>query len=194
MTEPRSVTRIKALGIAGSLREGSYNRALLRAARDLAPDGLGIRIFEDLADIPLYNEDVRARGEPEPVIALKEAIRQADALVIATPEYNYSIPGVLKNAIDWASRPPDASPLDRKPVAIMGATTGNWGTVRAQMHLRQVCVFTNMLPLNKPGVLVAHAEEKFDERGRLTDETTQRFIRLLLEALAAWTLRLRGGV
>jgi chromate reductase len=187
------MARIKALGIAGSLREGSYNRALLRAARDLAPDGLGIRIFEDLADIPLYNEDVRARGEPEPVIALKEAIRQADALVIATPEYNYSIPGVLKNAIDWASRPPDASPLDRKPVAIMGATTGNWGTVRAQMHLRQVCVFTNMLPLNKPGVLVAHAGEKFDERGRLTDETTQRFVRLLLEALVAWTLRLRGG-
>lgn len=194
MTGSRSTTRIKALGIAGSLRRESYNRALLRAGRDLAPEELQIQILanEILAQIPPYNEDVRVRGEPDPVIALKEAIRQADALVIATPEYNFSIPGVLKNAIDWASRPPDASPLDGKPVAIMGATSGSWGTVRAQMHLRQVCVFTNMLPVNKPGVLVARAAEKFDEQGRLTDETTRRFVRLLMEALVGWTLRLQG--
>jgi chromate reductase len=194
MTGSRSTTRIKALGIAGSLRRESYNRALLRAGRDLAPEELQIQILanEILAQIPPYNEDVRVRGEPDPVIALKEAIRQADALVIATPEYNFSIPGVLKNAIDWASRPPDTSPLDGKPVAIMGATSGSWGTVRAQMHLRQVCVFTNMLPVNRPGVLVARAAEKFDEQGRLTDETTQRFVRLLMEALVGWTLRLQG--
>jgi chromate reductase len=194
MTESQSTTRIKALGIAGSLRGGSYNRALLRAGRDLAPEVLQIQILanETLAQIPPYNEDVRARGEPDPVVALKEAIRQADALVIATPEYNFSIPGVLKNAIDWASRPPDASPLGGKPVAIMGATSGSWGTVRAQMHLRQVCVFTNMLPMSKPGVLVARAAEKFNEQGRLTDETTRRFVRLLMEALVGWTLRLQG--
>jgi chromate reductase, NAD(P)H dehydrogenase (quinone) len=191
MTESRSATRIRALGIAGSLREGSYNRALLRAARDLAPDGLEICIFEGLADIPLYNEDVRAQGDPEPVTALKEAIRQADALVIAAPEYNYSIPGVLKNAIDWASRPPDTSPLNGKPVAIMGATTGSWGTVRSQMHLRQVCVYTNMLPMNKPQVLVARARNKFDAQGHLVDETTRRFVRQQMEALVEWALRLR---
>jgi chromate reductase len=191
VTDLRS--KIEALGIAGSLREGSYNRALLRAARDLAPDGLEIRIYEGLADIPLYNEDVRARGEPEPVVALKEAIRRADALLWVTPEYNYSIPGVLKNAIDWASRPPKTSPLNGKPAAIMGATTGSWGTVRSQMHLRQVCVYTNMLPINKPQVLVARARSKFDEDGKLVDETTQGFVRQLLEALVEWTLRLQGG-
>ena len=189
MTES-PLSEIKVLGIAGSLREGSYNRALLRAARDLAPEGLEIRIFERLADIPLYNEDVRAHGDPEPVVALKEAIRRADALLWATPEYNYSIPGVLKNAIDWASRPPKDSPLNGKPVAIMGATTGLWGTVRSQMHLRQVCVFTNMHPLNKPQVLVARAASKFDDDGHLTDETTRRFVRELLVALVEWTMRL----
>jgi chromate reductase len=192
MTDSRSA-KIEVLGIAGSLREGSYNRALLRAARDLAPEALEIRIFERLVDIPLYNEDVRARGDPEPVVALKEAIQQADAILWVTPEYNFSIPGVLKNAIDWASRPPDTSPLNGKPVAIMGATSGTWGTVRSQMHLRQVCVFTNMLPVNKPQVLVARAESKFDANGRLTDETTRRFVRQLLEALVEWTLRLQGG-
>ena len=190
MTES-PLSEIKVLGIAGSLREGSYNRALLRAARDLAPEGLEIRIFERLADIPLYNEDVRAHGDPEPVVALKEAIRRADALLWAAPEYNYSIPGVLKNAIDWASRPPKDSPLNGKPVAIMGATSGLWGTVRSQMHLRQVCVFTNMHPLNKPQVLVARAASKFDDDGHLTDETTRRFVRELLVALVEWTLRLR---
>jgi chromate reductase len=191
VTDPRS--KIEALGIAGSLREGSYNRALLRAARDLAPDGLEIRIYEGLADIPLYNEDVRARGEPEPVVALKEAIRRADALLWVTPEYNYSIPGVLKNAIDWVSRPPDTSPLRGKPAAIMGATTGSWGTVRSQLHLRQVCLYTNMLPMGKPQALVARARSKFDEDGKLVDETTQGFVRQLLEALVEWTLRLQGG-
>jgi chromate reductase len=149
--------------------------------------------FFDLSPIPLYNADVQAQGDPGPVVALKAAIREADALLIATPEYNYSIPGVLKNAIDWASRPPDMSPLNGKPVAIMGVSTGSFGTARAQMHLRQVCVLTNMLPLNRPEVLVFRAQEKFDAEGQLMDETTRQFVRTLLEGLAEWTSRLRRG-
>jgi chromate reductase len=191
MTKSKPVPGLRVLGIAGSLRAGSYNRALLRAARELAPEGMGISTF-DLAPIPLYNADVQAQGDPEPVVALKAAIQEADALLIATPEYNYSIPGVLKNAIDWASRPPDTSPLNGKPVAIMGASTGNYGTARAQMHLRQVCILTNMLPVNRPEVLVFRAQEKFDAEGQLIDEATRQFVRKLLEALAEWTLRLRG--
>jgi chromate reductase len=184
---------IKALGIAGSLREGSYNRALLRAARDLAPDGLELEIFDNeiLKRIPLYNEDVRAQGDPEAVTALKDAIRAADALVIATPEYNHSISGVLKNALDWVSRPPDETPLKEKPVAIMGASQGGFGTVRAQMHLRQFCVFNNMFALNQPLVLVSRAQNKFDEQGRLQDEKTERFVRRQMEALVDWTRRMK---
>lgn len=180
------------MGIAGSLREGSYNRALLRAARELAPEGLEIHIFDNevLKQVPLYNEDVRALGDPEPVRALKEAIVGADALMIATPEYNHSIAGVLKNALDWASRPPDATPLEGKPVAIMGASRGGFGTVRAQMHLREFCVYNNMLALNEPQVLVGRAHRKFDESGQLHDGTTRKFLRQQMDALLHWTRRL----
>lgn len=181
---------ISILGFAGSLRQGSYNRALLRAAGELLPVGVALETF-DLAPIPLYNEDVRKQGFPKSVQDFRERITAADALLIVTPEYNYSIPGILKNAVDWASRPPD-QPLNGKPVALMGATASTWGTVRAQLHLRQVCVYTNMHPLNKPEVLVAHAKEKFDESGKLTDEGTRGFVRDLLEALRDWTLQLRG--
>ncbi|MDZ7292114.1 MAG: NAD(P)H-dependent oxidoreductase [candidate division KSB1 bacterium] len=181
---------IHVLGFAGSLRKASYNAALLRAASELLPEGMTLEIF-DLAPIPLYNNDVEAAGAPEAVRNFKECIRTADALLIATPEYNYSIPGVLKNAIDWASRPPKDSPLSGKPLAIMGASTGQWGTVRAQLHLRQICFANNMFPLNKPEVLVTRAAEKFDAAGRLTDETTRKYVRALLEALHAWTLRLK---
>jgi len=189
MTPSSTGATIRALGIAGSLRQGSYNRALLRAARDLAPDDLEITVFDNeiLKRVPPYNEDVRARGDPEPVKALKDGIGDADALVIATPEYNHSISGVLKNALDWASRPPDETPLHRIPVAIMGATTGTWGTVRAQMHLRQLCVDHDMLAINQPEVLVARAHEKFDEEGRLMHEVTRHFVGLLMEALLTWT-------
>jgi chromate reductase len=182
---------IHVLGISGSLRKGSYNTAALRAAAELSPPGMTIEIF-NLSPIPLFNSDLWAAGFPEPVQHFRDRIAATDALLIATPEYNYSIPGVLKNAIDWASRPPN-HPLNGKPVAIMGVTTGNWGTVRAQLHLRQVCVYTNMLPLNQPEVLIARAQERFDANGRLTDETTRDFIRKLLEALTDWTLRLRQG-
>lgn len=191
-TGPESVgSELRVLGIAGSLRAGSYNRGLLRAAQELAPAGMSIAIF-DLGEIPLYNADTEARAFPDSVVQLKSAIARADALLIATPEYNYSVPGVLKNALDWASRPPEESPLRGKPVAITGASTGAFGTVRAQLHLRQVCVATHMLPLNRPEVLVTRAQDKFDASGRLTDESTRKILRQLLEALASWTARLRA--
>jgi chromate reductase len=182
--------RIHVLAISGSLRRNSYNTGLLRAASELLPEGMTLETF-DISRIPLYNDDVRAAGFPEPVQEFRDRIAAADALLIATPEYNFSMPGVLKNAIDWASRPPNP-PLNGKPVAMMGASTGNFGTVRAQMHLRQVCVYTNMFPLNKPEVLVMRAQEKFNPDGRLVDETTRGFIRDLLVALTEWTLRLRN--
>ncbi len=183
---------LRVLGIAGSLRAGSFNRALLRAAQELAPEGMEIRAF-DIAPIPLYNADVEAKGDPEPVAALKTAIREADALLFVTPEYNHGVPGVLKNAIDWASRPPDKTPLKGKPASIMGATPGQGGTIRAQGQLRQTFVFTQTCALLQPEVLVAKAHEKFDKDGRLTDETTRGFVKKHLEALRDWTLRLRGG-
>jgi chromate reductase len=181
--------KIHVLGISGSLRKGSYNTRLLVAASELLPEDMTLETH-DLSPIPLYNDDVRAVGFPKPVLQFREQIAKADALLIATPEYNFSIPGVLKNAIDWASRPPDP-PVNGKPLAIMGASTGNYGTVRAQMHLRQICVFCNMFPVNKPEVLVMRAQEKFDANGRLIDETARGFIRDLLRALADWTRRLQ---
>jgi chromate reductase len=180
--------KIKVLGVAGSLRESSYNKALLRAAVELQPDNMQIETF-DISDIPLYNDDELA-DTPQTVIDFKQKIVSADALLIVTPEYNYSIPGVLKNAIDWASRPPKDSPLNGKPLAIMGATSGRMGTVRAQLHLRQIAVFTNMLTLNKPEVLVANANEKFDKDGNLTDESTRQHVKRLLDALAGWIVQL----
>ncbi len=179
--------------MSGSLRAGSLNSALIRAARELAPSGMEIAIFEGLGAIPLYDADVEAKGDPEPVVAWKAAIRDADALLIATPEYNYGVPGGLKNAVDWASRPPGKSVLNRKPAAIMGATPGATGTARAQLALRQSFVFTETYAMLKPEVLVARAQEKVDAEGRLTDEKTRAYIRELLEALLAWTLRLRGA-
>ena len=180
---------LNVLGFSGSLRAASYNSAALRAAQGLAPPGMAITTF-DLAPIPLYNDDTRAGGYPSSVQAFRAAIAAADALLIVTPEYNYSMPGVLKNAIDWASRPPD-QPLNEKPVAIMGASPGMLGTARAQYHLRQTCVFVNMLPLNRPEVMIANAASKFDGQGRLTDATTKEFITKLLVALGEWTRRLR---
>ena len=180
---------ISVLGLAGSLRRGSFNRMLLGTAQELAPEGMAITQFE-LAEVPLYDEDVRQQGLPAPVVALRQAIAAADAVLIATPEYNYSVPGVLKNAIDWASRPPD-QPFEGKPLAIMGASPSRLGTARAQYHLRQVFIFLNALVLNKPEVMVAGANALFDESGRLTDQATRDHICAQLEALAAWTRRLR---
>jgi chromate reductase, NAD(P)H dehydrogenase (quinone) len=177
-------------GMAGSLRLNSYNRALLRAAQELAPQAMEIRIFDGMSEIPLFNQDVEAEGDPEPVQALKQAIQEANALLIATPEYNHGVPGVLKNAIDWASRPARDSVLEGKPTAIFGASPGITGTARAQSQLRQAFVFTRTPVVLQPEILVYRAREKFDDQGRLTHETTREFVQKLLGALAEWTRRL----
>ncbi len=182
---------IHVLGIAGSLRKQSYNRAALHACVDLLPPDMTLEIY-DIKDIPLFSEDVEAQGYPEPVQHFKQRIAAADALLIATPEYSYSMPGVLKNALDWASRPSANTPLNDKPVAIFGASTGPWGTARAQLHLRHSCVYFNAHPLNKPVVQINFADKKFDADGKLSDETTRQHLHTLVHALAAWTRRLRG--
>ena len=165
---------------------------LLQAATELAPEGMQLTTFERLADVPPYNADLDVGDGPEPVRALRQALVGADALLIATPEYNYSVPGVLKNALDWASRPPATSPLRGMPAAIMGASGGTSGTMRAQLALRQVFVFTQTYALQAPEVIVARAAEKFDATGRLVDEKTREVLRAHLEALVAWTRKLRG--
>jgi len=179
------------LGIAGSLRKASYNRAALRAAQQLTPESAKIEIFE-LDGIPPFNQDEEA-NPPGKVTLFKSRIRAADAILFVTPEYNYSIPGVLKNAIDWASRPYGDSAWEGKPVAVMGASGGPQGTARAQYHLRQTFVFLNMFPVNRPEVMIGNAQQRFDEQGNLTDETSRKLMRQLLENLVAWTQRLHRG-
>jgi chromate reductase len=181
--------QIKILAFAGSLRKGSYNKALVRAAVELAPENVMIEVF-DLEGIPPYNQDLE-NTPPQKVTEFKEKIRSADALLIATPEYNYSIPGVLKNAIDCASRPYQGNPFEGKPVAIMSASIGKLGGARAQYHLRQSFVFLNMHPVNKPEVMLSSAAENVDADGRLTNEQTRTLIKQLLEALVTWTNRLK---
>jgi chromate reductase, NAD(P)H dehydrogenase (quinone) len=175
------------LGISGSLRKASHNTGLLRAAMEVLPEGVTLERF-DLTPIPFYNSDLESRGEPAAVTEMKARIAAADALLIATPEYNYSVSGVLKNALDWASRPVRSSPLNGKPLAMMGAG-GSQGTVRAQMHLRQILLHNGVLVLPKPELYVYNAREKFDAEGNLTDERTRQSLRALLEALLAWTGR-----
>ena len=176
---------IRILGIAGSLRRKSYNRAALRAAQQLAPEDAVIDIFE-LDGIPVFSEDDE-RQPPVKIVELKKRIREADAILFVTPEYNYSIPGGLKNAIDWASRPYGDNAWNGKPVAVMGASLGTLGTARAQYHLRQVFVFLNMLAINQPEVMIANAGQNFDAEGNLTNETTKNSIRQLLANLVGWT-------
>lgn len=183
MTKP-----IRILGIAGSLRRESYNRAALRAAAELAPEGATLEIF-DLDGIPMFNQD-EDQNPPDKVVELKRRIREADAVLFVTPEYNYSIPGVLKNAIDWASRPYGDSAWNGKPAAIMGASVGTLGTARVQYHLRQIMVFLNMFPINQPEVMIGSASKRFDQEGNLTDDATKEFIRQLLQNLVEWTRRI----
>lgn len=180
---------LRVAGFAGSLRAASYNRALLRAAQELAPDELEIEILE-IGGIPVFNADVEAEGDPPAVAAFKRAVGPADGLLIATPEYNLGVPGVTKNVIDWASRPPRGSVLDGKPVALMGATPGMGGTARGQSQLRQAFVFTNSYAMPQPEVLVRRASELFDSDGRLTDEGTREHLVKFLTAFAAWIRRL----
>ena len=179
---------VRILGIAGSLRRDSYNRAALRAATELVPEGASIETFE-LDGIPGFNQD-EEQNPPAKVVELKKRVREVDAILFVTPEYNYSIPGVLKNAIDWASRPYGDSAWNGKPAAIMGASVGAIGTARAQYHLRQMMVFLNMFPVNQPEVMIGNASERFDAQGNLTDDGTKDFIRQLLQSLVDWTRRI----
>lgn len=179
---------VKILGIAGSLRKDSYNRAVLREAKSLVPEDATLDIFE-LDGIPGFNED-EEKNPPHKVVELKAAIRAADAILFVTPEYNYSIPGVLKNAIDWASRPYGDSAWTDKPVAVMGASIGILGTARAQYHLRQSFIFLNMYPINQPEVMIANAATKIDDAGNYTDEKGKQLIRSLLKNLVDWTRKL----
>jgi chromate reductase len=182
--------QVKILGIAGSLRKGSYNRAALHAAQELAPENVRLTVFDDLGRIPPFNQD-EENDPPEAAARLKQMVRAADGILFVTPEYNYSVPGVLKNAIDWASRPYGDSAWEGKPAAIMGASTGMTGTARAQYHLRQMFVFLDIHALNRPEVMIPHAQDKFDAQGRLKDEKTRQKIRELLGALAQWAVRMK---
>src|SRR5437762_1048344 len=175
---------IKVLAVCGSLRKASYNMAALRVAIAQKPPGMTVEVA-DISQIPPYNEDVRQQGFPPPVETLRRQIAAADALLFACPEYNYSMSGVLKNALEWASRPPD-QPFAGKPCAILGAAAGMAGSARAQYDLRRSCVFVDMHPLNKPEVLIGQAQTKFDAQGKLTDEAAVGFIRDLMAALDRW--------
>ena len=181
---------IRILGIAGSLRKDSYNKATLRAAAKLVPEGSEIEIFELDGGIPGFNQDDE-QDPPAKIAELKQKVREADAILFVTPEYNYSVPGVLKNAIDWASRPYGDSAWNGKPAAIMGASIGAIATARAQYHLRQMMVFLNMFPLNQPEVMIGNCASGFDAEGNLTDETAKGLIRDLLKNLADWSAKIK---
>jgi chromate reductase len=182
---------IKLIGIPGSIREGSHNVAALAAAREVLPADVTLDIV-DILDIPVYSEAVLRQGFPAAVQRLRERAAAADAVLFASPEYNYSISASLKAALEWASRPPDP-PLGGKPRGIMGASTSPLGTLRGQAHLRQVCVSLNLIALNAPQVDIAEAQKKFDASGKLTDTPTRELIRQLVGNLVALTLRLKGA-
>jgi chromate reductase len=182
-------TPVTILGFAGSLRRASFNRALLRAAAEAAPATMQIRIF-DLAPVPLYNADIEAEGDPDGVKAFKAAIAAAEGVLMVTPEYNHGVPAVMKNAVDWASRPPKGAVLDRKPVGIIGASPGVTGSARGQSQLRQAFEFTNSYAMPQPELLVFRAHEKFDAEGRLVDDATRERLAAWLVAFEAWVRRL----
>lgn len=182
---------LNVLGLSGSLRRGSFNTALLHAAASRAPEDVRIEVHT-LHGVPVYDEDVRRAGVPEAVTALKEAIRAADALLIATPEYNGGMPGVLKNGIDWISRPPAESPFAGRPAAVIGAG-GALGTYRAQEQLKSVLAVVGMLVMQRPGLRVERAPSKFDDAGRLTDADSLERLDRVVTGLRDWTLRLARG-
>jgi chromate reductase len=181
---------MKFLGISGSLRAASFNTASLRAAMELLPEGVTMELAE-IKDIPFYDEDVRTTGAPEAVTALQAAIAAADAVIIATPEYNGSVSGVLKNSIDWLSRT-QPQPFAGKPMAIIGASMGVLGTARAQYDLRKILGMLDAHVLNKPEVMIGAAHTKFDAEGKLADQATRTFLASMLVALRDWTKRLQG--
>ncbi|MEI8230045.1 MAG: NAD(P)H-dependent oxidoreductase [Candidatus Peregrinibacteria bacterium] len=181
---------LNIVGISGSLRKGSFNTALLHAAQDLVPEGAALTILE-IGDLPLFNQDLEA-NPPASVLKLKEMVKAADALLLVTPEYNYSVSGVLKNALDWISRPYGQNSADSKPVAIMSASGGMTGGLRAQYHLRQILVFFNASVLNRPEVMVPSAQDKFDAAGKLIDEKTKEKVAEMIIALVDWTKKMQG--
>lgn len=182
----------RILGLAGSLRGASIHRGLIRAAHKLAPEGVSIESFDRLGEIPFFNQDIEAEGDPAPVHDLKEEIRAADAVLIATPEYDYAIPGVLTNALDWALRPP--SPMRHKPVGIVGASPGGAGTARGQMILRQILLHAPAYVMPEPQMLIPHSRQRFDESGDLIDEETRQRLRRFLVSLVEWAERFDQGV
>lgn len=179
--------KIKVLAICGSLRKGSYNRMVLNEAIKLTPETMEITVAE-IGDLPLFNQDLEM-NPPVSVNRFREQVKNADALLFVTPEHNYSVPAVLKNALEWGSRPYAAAVMNKKPVAMMGASNGMLGTGRGQYQLRQICVQIDMYAMNRPEVMIPFVKEKFDERGNLTDEKTCSKIKELLEALVEWTKR-----
>ena len=182
---------ILVAGIVGSLREGSLNKGLLRAAVELAPAGMEIRVYAGLGEIPPYNDDVFQQGDPPAVADFKTFIGDAEALLISTPEYNYGVPGVLKNAIDWASRPAGKAVLNRKPAAIMGCSPGLGGTIRCQHALRQSFVFTETHVMLQPEIKIPSAAPLFDSSGKLTDEKTRQYLKKFLDSFANWIVRFK---
>jgi chromate reductase len=187
MSAPSSV---KLLGISGSLRAQSYNSGALRAVGSLLPEGMTFAVAS-LADLPFYNADVEQRGFPAVVESFRMEVAAADALIFAVPEYNFSVSGVLKNALEWLSRPPNP-PTDGKPCAVFGASVSPLGTARGQFHFRHVCVSLNMIPVNTPHVDIADAKTKFDSESRLTDQISLDLMRKLLSELRNLTIRLRA--
>jgi chromate reductase, NAD(P)H dehydrogenase (quinone) len=183
---------ISVLGISGSGRKGSYNTALLNAARELAPEGMSVETF-DISGLPLYNQDLEARM-PSHVREFKKKVKEADAILFAVPEHNYTLTAVLKNAIEWGNRPSNDNSWDNKPAAIMSASSGPRGGVRAQLHMRQILVDLNMYALNRPLLLVANEDEKFDANMKLIDPQTRETLRNLLVRLGEWTRRLSFSV
>jgi chromate reductase, NAD(P)H dehydrogenase (quinone) len=178
-------TPIKIAGISGSLRKDSYNTKLIRAAGEMAPEGVQVQLIT-LHDIPLFNTDVEAQGWPQPVVKLRAELNDADAVLFATPEYNYSVPGLLKNAIDWLSRPEGSAPVNGKPVAIIGASTSLIGTARAQSHLRQIAFYNAMPLLPSAEFVMGRAADKFDAEGHLTDEKSRDKLASLMTKFANW--------
>lgn len=176
---------MKILAFAGSLRKGSFNKSLLRAARELSPNDMNIELF-DLEGIPLFNSDLEAEGDPKRIKEFKQAIRDADGILIASPEYNHGMTGVLKNAIDWASRPSKDMPISGKPVGILGASPGITGTARSQDQLRQSLKSVNTYCMPKPEMLVFRAHEKFNDAGELTDESTRNYLEKYLGSFRDW--------
>ncbi|MBN1631174.1 MAG: NAD(P)H-dependent oxidoreductase [Thermoleophilia bacterium] len=187
-----SRSTVQILGIVGSLRGASHNLALLRAVQEVLPEGMHLEIVT-LHDVPPYNADVQSQGDPEVVLDLKQRIADADAVLIASPEYNYSIPGVLKNAVDWVSRPPKLSPLRKKPVGIIGASSGESGTMRGQLALRQVFVFLDSYVMSQPELRVTNAGQRFDADGVLTDEDLRERLRAYVVALVEWARLVSGA-